>query len=1024
MVDRDIDASIILNLHRGASVLPRTLLSLRNAAVFAKSVGYTLELVVVLDRSDDETHNAVTSFDLSNYDRLQVIHVDNGSLGLSRDSGIEIAGGRFIFTADGDDLLSENYISEILKVAMREERATLFFPEYVLGFGDRYYATKYVGLDDSTPLSFIDAHPYISRFCARRDVFQQVKYSDLRLSSGYAFEDWHFNAEAVAAGIGIRTVPSTILFYRRHEGSLVLAKEAISTRQIPPNPLFVPATFLKVSEPYVEKLRNSETRNKRPAKAKLSESPEVMRMIEDAHAIEPLIDPEKFAPVLISTNQPGSFRVGLSYHTICDAIGERQFAHVYLLPRLLDDPAGKEILSHLEQTYRDDPFQDVLVVLGEEFVNSSLLSRLPPNVVTIDMSLLCRGLPLSARCLITLKLVQTCGSRAPIHLLQSAFTERFMELFGAALQGRDFRHHDNPGTPDDFCATVVRENRIQSDSQPVGCLQPDYDTALEAARPLARADEFDMTKLFYSPPANCQVPELGKVWETLFGRRTEGYFVEVGAYDGENFSNTSCLADAGWAGLYIEPIQEFSDKCRARHAGNPRVFVLNCAASDTAGTARIFIGDTLTTLVGDQVADYEKIDWAKGLHQGESRDVQTARLDTILEEQNAPVGFDVLVIDVEGAEEKVVKGFDIDKWRPKAILIELEDEHPDFRDNTRVVDSVSAIRHAIENAGYQIYFKDHINSLYVRNEVADRAATKAAPADRPPLVSVGLPTFNRPDMLREAVNSILGQTFADFELVISDNCSTDPKVAELCAQWAERDPRITYIRQPLQRSATDNFLAVFRMTSAPLFMWAADDDLWNDAFLEKAVAALDHDDSISAWMCHINVIDPAGLVVREIPNLARFNSSRSKSVDLARFVAHPECLGKANLFYSVFRRAKLATAIEKAQRYFAVWGFDMIFLYAFLCRANIKVDPLIYFSKRLATREVGFLPVDPRQHIVPWEWAGRYYGAIIDVSRGTPYQLFTQAAVRIRYLYDVLYWRFKLKRPAPWRPSQGAPPTV
>jgi glycosyltransferase involved in cell wall biosynthesis len=322
-----------------------------------------------------------------------------------------------------------------------------------------------------------------------------------------------------------------------------------------------------------------------------------------------------------------------------------------------------------------------------------------------------------------------------------------------------------------------------------------------------------------------------------------------------------------------------------------------------------------------------------------------------------------------------------------------------------------------------VYFKDHINSLYVRNEIADRAATKAV-ADTIPRVSVGLPTFNRADMLQEAVNSISRQTFADFELVISDNCSTDPKVAEICTQWAERDSRITYIRQPLHLSATDNYLAVFRTTSAPLFMWAADDDLWNETFLEEAVAALDGDKGISAWMCHINVIDPAGSVVREIPNLSRFNSSRLKSVDLARFLAHPECLGKANLFYSVFRRTELATAIEKTQRYFTVWGFDMIFLYAFLCRANIKVDPHIYFSKRLATREVGFLPVDPRQHIVPWEWAGRYYGAIIDVSRGTPYRFFTQVGVRFRYLYDVLYWRLKLKRTAPWRPSKGAPPTL
>jgi len=530
--------------------------------------------------------------------------------------------------------------------------------------------------------------------------------------------------------------------------------------------------------------------------------------------------------------------------------------------------------------------------------------------------------------------------------------------------------------------------------------------------------------LFYSPPSNCQVPDLGEKWDRIFGRRNEGYFVEVGAYDGENFSNTSCLADAGWAGLYIEPIEEFADKCRTRHCGNPRVSVLNCAASDTAGMAQIFIGDTLTTLVGDQVADYAKIDWAKDLHRGESRNIRTERLDVLLEEANAPIGFDVLVIDVEGAEEKVVRGFDIAKWRPKVILIELEDEHPDFRDNIRVVSSVTAIREIIELAGYAILFKDHINSLYVRSDVLDRVGKKAARPSTEPRVSIGLPTYNRLEMLNEAVNSIRRQSFGDFELLISDNCSPDLQVVSACIGWTEGDSRITYIRQATNIGVVGNFVAVLKETNGPLFMWASDDDLWDELFLEKAVQALDADNSISAWMCHIRVIDATGTVVREIPNLARFSSTTLKALDLARFIAHPECLGKANLFYSVFRRPELNATIETVFPYFTDWGSDMIFLYAFMCRVNIKVDPEAYFSKRLAPHEVAFVPTDPRRNIVPWENAGRYYRAFIDVSRGTPYYSFTNVAVRIRYLYDVFYWRLKLKQYAPWLPSFCAPRTA
>jgi FkbM family methyltransferase len=218
---------------------------------------------------------------------------------------------------------------------------------------------------------------------------------------------------------------------------------------------------------------------------------------------------------------------------------------------------------------------------------------------------------------------------------------------------------------------------------------------------------------FYKASPTCQVPDIGKKWEAIFGQMTHGFFVEVGAYDGESYSNTSCLADVGWSGLYIEPVTEFADRCALRHQKNSRVQVVNCAASDEVENVRIFLGDVFTTVVDAQVADYEKVSWASGLHKGEIREVPAAPLDVILDRNNVAPRFDLLVIDVEGAEEKVMRGFTLDRWLPKAILIELEDEHPDFCENSRIVQSVTRVRALIENAGYRLYFKDHINSLYV-----------------------------------------------------------------------------------------------------------------------------------------------------------------------------------------------------------------------------------------------------------------------------------------------------------------------
>jgi hypothetical protein len=92
------------------------------------------------------------------------------------------------------------------------------------------------------------------------------------------------------------------------------------------------------------------------------------------------------------------------------------------------------------------------------------------------------------------------------------------------------------------------------------------------------------------PTANtCQVPffkGLSDVYTFVFGYKCEGLFVEVGAYDGESFSNTSGLADLGWRGHYIEPIPAYAAACAARHAGSaPRVQVHALCIGERDGEA-------------------------------------------------------------------------------------------------------------------------------------------------------------------------------------------------------------------------------------------------------------------------------------------------------------------------------------------------------------------------------------------------------------------------------------------------------
>ena len=346
---------------------------------------------------------------------------------------------------------------------------------------------------------------------------------------------------------------------------------------------------------------------------------------------------------------------------------------------------------------------------------------------------------------------------------------------------------------------------------------------------------------FYRPPANCQIPNLAGKWQALFGRRNSGYFVEVGAYDVENYSNPSCLADVGWSGLYIEPVAEFAERCRVRHKNNADVNVVIGAASDREGSAELFLGDTLTTLNQDRPSVYNRIGWAKGLHAGLSKTVRTSTLDSLLETYKAPARFDLLIVDVEGAEEKVLSGFDLLRWRPKVMVIELEDLHPDFKDYDEIVCSARRVREKLLSAGYAEYYRDIINTIFVDKDVfKDIPCEIEFNVDEESLVTIGLPVHNGAKTLRRALDGILAQDFFRFDLVISDNASTD-ETAAIIEHYSTKFERLSLRRRAVKTSAVDNFWSLLDNCDTRFFVWIADDDWWEPQFLSKCVARLNED---------------------------------------------------------------------------------------------------------------------------------------------------------------------------------------
>jgi glycosyltransferase involved in cell wall biosynthesis len=116
-----------------------------------------------------------------------------------------------------------------------------------------------------------------------------------------------------------------------------------------------------------------------------------------------------------------------------------------------------------------------------------------------------------------------------------------------------------------------------------------------------------------------------------------------------------------------------------------------------------------------------------------------------------------------------------------------------------------------------------------------------------PLLSVGLPVYNAATYIRLAIESILSQTLTDFELIISDNASTD-ETPDLCQTYARKDPRIKYFRNEINLGATKNFNRVFELASGKYFQWAAHDDIYSPDLLRACVDVLENDPTIV--LCH------------------------------------------------------------------------------------------------------------------------------------------------------------------------------
>lgn len=170
-----------------------------------------------------------------------------------------------------------------------------------------------------------------------------------------------------------------------------------------------------------------------------------------------------------------------------------------------------------------------------------------------------------------------------------------------------------------------------------------------------------------------------------------------------------------------------------------------------------------------------------------------------------------------------------------------------------------------------------------------------------PLVSVGIPTFNRVGTLARAAESVLAQTHRNLELVISDNASDDG-TAELCRALAERHPRVRVLRAPVNRGPTANFNTLFQQLRGDYVMVLSDDDWLDPDYVATCLAELQSSPDL-VLVCGISRYVRGERTVKDGAEIQLTQDTPSR-----RILSYVKAVDENGVFYGLMRRAVLSRA--------------------------------------------------------------------------------------------------------------------
>ncbi len=217
-----------------------------------------------------------------------------------------------------------------------------------------------------------------------------------------------------------------------------------------------------------------------------------------------------------------------------------------------------------------------------------------------------------------------------------------------------------------------------------------------------------------------------------------------------------------------------------------------------------------------------------------------------------------------------------------------------------------------------------------------------------PLVSVGLPIYNRPEGLRRTLECFINQTYANIEIIIADNCSPDPEVEKIAREYVAKDDRISYFRHEENKGWGYNTNFVIEKAKGEYFLRATDDDWWHVTYVEKIMELMLKDDSIVVGMSNFSEVDIHGNkskyhISNHLPLLLNF-TTESHYINIRNYILQFEGFGKAMIYGAIvkIRFFKTKLVLNLIQKEFLAG--DLLINLNTLLNGKLVVCPEILFK--------------------------------------------------------------------------------